>query len=74
MAYAAASLVMTGRSAMIAAMLIGGIAVAAWIRVRIITTDLKRLDDLISFGRLLSVEKEEVFKGGPGEKERREPR
>lgn len=47
LAYGAATLAMSGRSALIAAMLIGGIGVAAWVRARIITTDLSRLDELL---------------------------
>jgi hypothetical protein len=46
-AYAAANIVMTGRTAIIAALLIGGIAAAAWIRARIITSDLHKVDELL---------------------------
>lgn len=46
-AYAAANLLMTGRSAVIAAMFIGGIALAAWVRASIITSDLRKVDELL---------------------------
>jgi len=45
--YAAANIVMTGRTAIISALLIGGIAAAAWIRAQIISNDLKRVDELL---------------------------
>jgi hypothetical protein len=45
--YAAANVIMTGRTATISALLIGGIAAAAWIRARIITSDLHRVDELL---------------------------
>jgi hypothetical protein len=47
LSYAVATLIGSGRPALLAAMLIGGIGVAAMVRARIITTDLRKLDRLI---------------------------
>lgn len=47
LAYAAATLVQNGRAALVAALLIGGIGIAALVRARIVTTDLRHLDRLL---------------------------
>jgi hypothetical protein len=46
-AHASATLAMSGRTAVIASMFIGGIALAAWVRASIITSDLRKVDQLL---------------------------
>lgn len=46
--YAVANLVIAGRTALVAALLVGGIALAAAARMYIITLDLHRVDELVA--------------------------
>lgn len=46
-AYATANILLNGVPALVAGMLVAGIAVACWIRARIISVDLKQVDALI---------------------------
>lgn len=48
LAFAAANLAITGRPALVSALLTGGIGVAALVRVRIISVDLRRIDELLT--------------------------